>query len=235
MRVHSVELKGRHVLVVEDDPALSLQVRNFLAAQELDVVVASTGAQAADLLSGKTFDLVLLDWKLPDGEGVDICRTLRERGVATPVLMLTAEAELDNKIHGFASGVDDYLTKPFAPRELLARIKTLLARPPAAATDEFKCGSLEIDLRNGTVRVDNEPVNLLPKEFALLQFFARNAGRYFTTEELLSHVWTAEAEVGIATVRVQVNNLRKKLKSAATLIQTSPGQGYRLVQRDSVS
>ncbi len=216
------------ILLVEDDDALSTQVRLFLTSAGYDVTTAPTVSSAEAYLQTVSFDLLLLDWKLPDGDGLSICQRFREKGNATPVLMLTAEDQLDNKVSGFGAGVDDYLTKPYSPRELLARVKSILKRPPSTATDGFRVGSIHLSVRSNEVYVGKEKVALLPKEFALLEFFMRHPDQYFTAESLLSNVWTAEAEVGLATVRVQINNLRKKLDIASNLIQNSPGLGYRL-------
>jgi DNA-binding response OmpR family regulator len=217
------------ILVVEDDEALSMQVKLFLINAGYDVSVASSGREASFMLEQLGFDLLLLDWKLPDCEGIDICQALRSHGRTMPVIMLTAEAELENKLQGFACGVDDYLTKPFAPRELLARVKTILARPPAMASDEFQVGNLQIKIRTAEVYLNGAKLPLLPKEFALLEFFVRHPNQYFDSDSLLSHVWKADAAVGVATVRVQINNLRKKLSTEGRHIQNSPGLGYRLV------
>jgi DNA-binding response OmpR family regulator len=229
MTTNLQQSEQKRILVVEDDRALSGQLNNFLSTAAFDVTVADCGKTAEALLKSDRFDLLLLDWKLPDCNGVDVCRRLREAGSVMPVIMLTGEAELHNKLEGYECGVDDYLTKPFEPRELLSRVKSLIARPPFTNTDEFHIGGLKLKIRTSEATIGGEKLNLLPKEYALLEFLARYPDQYFTAEDLLSRVWKADAEVGIATVRVQINNLRKKLGSASSLIQNSPGLGYRLV------
>src|SRR5262249_17774329 len=156
----------------------------------------STGAQAQQCMSSVQYDLVILDWELPDGDGSDICRNYREQGGCAPVIMLTGKSRADEKERGLNAGADDYITKPFLPKELSARLRALLRRADRPFSGNvLRCGDLALDPSNFSVKRAGQRIELVPKEFALLEFLLRNQNRVFSVDSLISHVWRAEEEV----------------------------------------
>jgi DNA-binding response OmpR family regulator len=223
------------ILVVEDEPDLALGLRANLEVEGHDVAVAHSGEEALREAGVRQPDLVLLDVMLPGIDGFETLRRLRAAGVDAPVLMLTARAEELDKVRGFRSGADDYVTKPFGVMELLLRVQALLRRsgsrvPPSTPT--LALGEIELDAAERTVRRRGVPVVLTPKAFELLHALARRAGKVVSRHELLRDVWGYSAEVTTRTVDAHVAELRRKLEddvASPRLIITVWKVGYRLV------
>jgi two-component system KDP operon response regulator KdpE len=233
---HEDELTGS-ILVVEDEPAVAEVLVAALGARGHDVEVATTGRAALRLASEREPDVVLLDLWLPDIDGIDVCRHLR-RWFANPILVLTADGDEDRKVAALDAGADDYLTKPFSMRELLARLRVALRhrRAVAAAQDPglIRVGDLEVDPDGHRARVGDQPLELARKEFALLVLLARTPGRVLTHEALLSQVWGTSDLARTERLRVQITQLRKKLGEGPQRprIASEAGVGYRLVVSD---
>ncbi|MCA9802889.1 MAG: response regulator transcription factor [Cyanobacteria bacterium HKST-UBA02] len=217
------------ILVVEDDRLLLDLVDEWLTDQHHLVETADNGRQAFELLCTFEYDIVLLDWDLPELSGIEILKAFRERGGATPVLMLTKKGSIDEKEAGFDSGTDDYLTKPFDLKELSARVGALLRRPAALVPPVIRLGNLELDPVRHRVSKDGEEVSLLPREFALLEFLMKHPGQVFSPAALIERVWESDAEVTDEAVSVTVRRLRKKIdaEGKASAIGTVYGVGYR--------
>lgn len=223
----------KRILVIEDDAALARVLRDNLGFDGFDVQCVGSGASALNALKSFTPDLVVLDLMLPDANGFDLFGTLRQGG-GTPIIILTARGQKVDKLRGLNLGADDYVTKPFSPRELIARIRAVLRRGrPADAKEKkasLKVGDLEIDRYRFEVRMKGRQVELTPKEFELLATLVGTPGRVFGREELLDMVWGRDGFVEPRTVDVHVARLRGKF-SAAKLeepgIETVRGVGYR--------
>jgi len=223
------------ILIVEDDPRTSASVALYLRHAGYDVAEARDGLSALDAAASQRPDLVVLDLMLPGLDGFEVCRTLREAG-PTPVIMLTARAMEDDKLRGLESGADDYVTKPFSPRELVARIGAVLRRAkPAAAV--IRCGDIEVDLALRQVRRAGVPVSLTATELRLIEALASAPGRAFTRSELADRAFGHGHEALERTIDVHVMNLRRKLKPersrGSAVILTVFGTGYRLAVMDS--
>jgi two-component system alkaline phosphatase synthesis response regulator PhoP len=224
---------GRRILLVEDDAGLRLTLTHRLAGDGYEVEAAVDGEEGLRRATDRGFDLVILDVALPRLSGFDVCRELRRRGVATPVLILTARGQVVDRVVGLKLGADDYLTKPFEMAELLARIEARLRRHPQSVPPAvYRFGSVEVDLRGTEVRRDGRRVELSAKEFRLLQFFITHRGATLGRNELLDGVWGPDAVPGTRTVDVHVAWLRRKLEEDARrprFILTVHGLGYKFV------
>lgn len=219
------------ILLVEDDPALAKLVRNWLGLEHHIVESVDDGEEGLHRLKVGEYDLIILDWNLPKVTGVDILREFRNFGGSTPVLMLTGNDTISNKEEGFDAGADDYLTKPFHGKELTMRIKALLRRPHNLVGDTLKVGDLELERSQFTVTRNGNEVKLLPKEFALLEFFMRYPNKVFSAEALLERVWASESDTTVEAVTTCIKRLRKKLEAdgGSSPISTVHGVGYKLV------
>ena len=225
------------ILLVEDEEGLILTLTDRLRSEGFDVVSANDGEKGFDAASRETFDLILLDVMLPKKSGYDVCRDLRQRGVLTPVLMLTAKGETIDKVLGLKLGADDYLTKPFEVIELLARIEALLRRSPAQvnrhSAEAFRFDDVAVDFKRATVAKGREPVELSAMEFKLLQYLIENRGVVHSRDHLLDQVWGYDAMPSTRTVDVHVAWLRQKLESNPKhprFIQTVHGFGYKFAE-----
>lgn len=218
------------VLVVEDDKNLVSLLKDQLESHNYVVEVAEDGEYALALMRTYQYDLVVLDWQLPGMEGIELCRAYRLNGGKGRVLMLTGKNTIDDKEVGFDAGADDYLTKPFHVRELLARLRALMRRKPEVSTDEVVVGSLTIAPRTFKVTVNGEEVRLTPREFALLEFLARHPGEVFDPDSLLDSIWPSDTEASKANIKTYVHRIREKLagQQGAPSIVTVHGAGYRL-------
>ncbi|MGW4463724.1 response regulator [Micromonospora sp. NPDC004704] len=220
------------LLVVEDEEDLAEGLRLGLTRTGYAVDVAGDAAQAYDRLTVNEYDLMLLDVNLPDGDGFTLCRSVRRGEVSTPgrgdlrVLMLTARGGLDDRVRGLDEGADDYLVKPFALAELLARVRALLRRDTAGTSARLVVGDLVLDSARHLVARGDERLGLTRKEFGVLEYLMIRPGHVVSSEELLEHVWDANADPFTQTVRVTVGTLRRKLGQGA--IETVVGRGYRL-------
>jgi len=224
------------ILVVDDDVNLCQNICSSLEKDLHQVEAVNSAADACDRLKFYTYDLVILDWSLPDGSGVTVCREYRSQGGATPILMLTGKSELRDKEEGLDSGADDYLTKPFALRELAARARALLRRPQAMVQDELCLGSLRMERHNRRLFVGGKEIELLPKEFALLEFFMLHPNQVFSIDSLIDRVWPSTSDTSPEILRVYVTRLRKKLdlgnensdkSERQVFIRTVHGAGYK--------
>jgi two-component system KDP operon response regulator KdpE len=222
------------VLVVDDEPRLVRLVREILTAVGYAVLSASDGAQALEVLAVEQPDLVLLDIMLPgEMDGYEVCRRVREFS-AVPIIMLTAKVREVDMLHGFDVGADDYLTKPFSAKELIARVKAVLRRSSAPGhealvTADVSCGDLTISFARRRVSISGREISLTPTEFKLLQQLALNANRVMLHEDLLTEVWGPQYRDDIDYLRAYVSHLRRKLEedpSEPRYILTEPGVGY---------
>jgi two-component system phosphate regulon response regulator PhoB len=221
------------ILVVEDEPAIQELISYSLRQARHEVFCAKSAEQALEIINNVLPDLVLLDWMLPGTSGVEFARLLRRstRTKSIPIIMLTARAEESDKVAGLEIGADDYITKPFSPRELLARIKAVLRRrSPEAADDIVEIGGLRLDAATHRVTANENEVTLGPTEFRLLHFLMTHSERVHTRSQLLDQVWGDHVFVEDRTVDVHIRRLRKALEFAGKdgLVQTVRGSGYRL-------
>jgi DNA-binding response OmpR family regulator len=217
------------ILVVEDEKQLASIIKRGLEEEGYAVDAAYDGDAGQYYAENTAYDLVLLDVMLPLKSGLEVCRDLRMKKAAMPILMLTAKGKVEDKVAGLDCGADDYLVKPFAFPELLARIRALLRRE-GGRTPEIAVGSLTLDPAARLVRLEGREVELTGKEYALLEFFMRNPGRLLTRTMLEEHVWNYEFEGGSNIVDVYIRRLRDKIDPGGStgLIQTVRGAGYRL-------
>jgi two-component system alkaline phosphatase synthesis response regulator PhoP len=223
------------VLLVEDEPGLQLAVTDRLMAEGYRVESAADGHTAVQRAGGEPFDIIILDVMLPGRDGFDVAKTVRQQGVQTPILMLTARTQVVDRVVGLKLGADDYLTKPFEMAELLARIEALLRRAPTTSgvsLERFQFGNVRVDVRKAEVTKDGAPVDLSAKEFHLLRYFMEHRGATLSREELLTEVWGYQATPSTRTVDVHVAWLRQKLEPNPRVPQhilTVHGLGYKFV------
>ena len=222
----------RTILLVEDEPGLVLTLRDRLRGEGYNVATASNGEAIENAAHGR-YDLIILDVMLPGRDGLEVCRELRERGVSTPIMMLTARGETADKVLGLRSGADDYVTKPFDMVELSARVEALLrraSRPAPARSRIFRIGPLHVDIQRTEVRRNGEPVRLTAKEFQLLRYLLEHQGMTVSRGQLLKDVWGHNSPQTTRTVDVHVAWLRQKLETDPQdprLIVTVHGLGYK--------
>ena len=234
-------MKRLRILVVEDDPSVRLSLRLTGEKEGFEVVEAASGPEALAELARRRPDLVLLDLMLPGPTGFDVCRAVHQRDGSLPVIILTARGDEVDKVVGLELGADDYITKPFSPRELVARIRAVLRRSaraaeagpqPDSSREQLLFGGLRIDLGSREVTVDDRPVSLTRTEFELLAALAGNAGRVLTRDQIVTRVWGYEAEGGTRLLDSHIAHLRAKIEadpSHPRYIQTVRDVGYRLV------
>jgi DNA-binding response OmpR family regulator len=216
------------LLVVEDEHRLADRLARGLREEGFAVDTAATSSVARDLASGTDYDLVLLDLKLPDGSGAELIETWRREGLTTPILVLTARDLLVDKISGLKAGADDYVTKPFAFGEVLARIHALLRRRGAAPRDLLRIGDLHVDRTSRHVERAGHAIALTAKEYALLEYLALHAGHVLSRSTLAEHVWDSAYEAQSNVIDVIVSRVRRKVDvpGAERLIHTVGGVGY---------
>ena len=227
-------MASNKILLVEDEPDI-LEMLNFSLTRAGFVVDCAETAEDAlnRLFEADPPALIIVDWMLPGMQGVDLAKRLREDSLTreTPLIMLTARGEEADKLKGFDSGIDDYITKPFSPKELIARIRALLRRSGLPTESQLVAGELLLDLRSHELIISGEAVVLGPTEFRLLEFMMSHAGRTFNRSQLLDHVWGRSAYVEERTVDVHILRLRKALKPSGMdrTVQTVRGVGYRFL------
>ena len=216
------------VLIVEDDPALADLLRRTLREAAMAADVAPTGAAGLTALAVNDYDLAVLDVGLPDVDGFEVCRRHRERGGHTPILMLTARAGLDDRVRGLDVGADDYLSKPFAIEELLARLRALARRPAAHLDVVLQFGDLELDTRTLSARRSGRTIRLTAREYALLEYLMRNPERVVSRSQILEHVWDDNFDPVANAVDVLVGRLRRRIQpeGQVPLIHTVRSRGY---------
>ena len=217
------------VLIVEDDAELAGILQAGLAEHRLEATIARSFGEGRERALRGAWDVVVLDVMLPGGSGFDLCTLLRRRGVRTPILMLTARDTVDDRVSGLDAGADDYLTKPFAFRELVARIRALARREPALVPETVRVADLEVDIASREVRRRGRPIVLTAKEFALLEFFVRHAGQVVDRAAITAHVWDENHDPFTNVLEVLIRRLRRKIADAyePKLIHTLRGAGYR--------
>jgi DNA-binding response OmpR family regulator len=226
-------MSGETILVVDDEPTIVEVVELYLRREGYQVVTTGDGAAVLRLAAEHRPALVILDLMLPGLSGLDITRQLRESG-PIPIIMLTARSEEADRVVGLELGADDYVTKPFSPRELVARVRAVLRRMAAAtpaAPALLALGRLQLDPAARTVALDGQPISLTVREFDLLQFLMRNPGQVFTREQLLDQVWGFTFASDMSTVTVHIRRLREKIEQDPAnpqLLQTVWGVGYRM-------
>ena len=224
------------ILVIEDDISILRGLKDNLEYEGYTVMEETNGIKGLKLALEKNTDLLLLDIMLPGMNGFDICKKLRSQGIRTPVIMLTAKGQEIDRVVGLEIGADDYVTKPFSPRELQARVKAVLRRmetePDDKAANPFHSGGLEVDFRQYECRKNGKEVSLTAHEFGLLKYLIRNRGKVITRDELLDEVWGKNVFVSPHTVDTHMANLRKKIEddpSRPRFIISIRGVGYKLI------
>jgi len=224
------------ILVIEDEHRIAESIKKGLVQESFAVDLAFDGEQGYDLAASEEYDVIVLDLMLPKMDGISICRELRKEGIQTAVLMLTAKGELTDKVAGLNCGADDYLLKPFAFSELLARIRALARRPKQQLESVLRVQDLSLDSSNFIVERAGKIINLSKKEFALLEYLMRHAGQIISKEQLINHVWDYDSDILPNTVEVYIGYLRNKIDRAfrrkKALIKTFRGFGYRLGEKN---
>jgi len=218
------------ILVVEDDHRIATSLKKGLELEHYTVDLAFDGIEGYDLASDAKYDLILLDLMLPGMDGLEICRKLRQETNHTPILMLTAKSSIEDKVTGLNDGADDYLAKPFAFEELLARIKALSRRPQQVINTVLKYQDLTVNLETFEVTRANKKIILSQKEFQLLETFIKHQEKVLSKNQLIDYVWSYDADILPNTVEVNIRNLRQKIDVPfkKPLIQTIRGFGYKL-------
>jgi two-component system copper resistance phosphate regulon response regulator CusR len=218
------------VLLVDDDERLANVIEDWLVGESYIVEYTNNGKDGCEKARSNTHEVLILDWQMPGKTGVEICREYRQNGGIGVVVMLTGKTTISDKEEGLDSGADDYITKPFHPRELSARLRALLRRPRAMQAEVFRAGDITLEPKSCRVLKGDKEINFLPKEFALLEFLMRNPNVVFSADELLNKVWSKESENSPDTVRVHITKIRGKIDSPdqESLIRTVHRVGYKL-------
>ena len=216
------------ILVVEDDRTVGQYVKRGLEEQRYQADLVDDGMEGLRLASGGRYDIIVLDLRLPGMNGFEMLRTLRDRGNTTPVLVLTAQDSVDFKVQALRAGADDYVTKPFAFEELLARVEALGRRPKEIRDPVLRVGDLELDIATREVRRAGEKIELTPKEYTVLEYLMRHTGRVMSRTLITEYAWDYHFDPGTNSVDVVINRLRKKVDSAhqQKLVHTVRGVGY---------
>lgn len=225
------------ILIVDDDRVLCTLVSDWLIGQHYDVETTQDGLSALELLKLGGFDLVVLDWDLPGKSGIELLKEFRDWGGHTPVIMLTAKDDPSEKEKGFDYGVDDYVTKPFGVRELAARVRAVLRRPPEMVSEVLVAGDVQLDHSKHRVTKAGVEVKLQPKDFTLLEFFMRNPNQIFSPDVLLTRVWASDSEASIDALRTAIKRIRQAIDTtngdpSKSIIKTVPRVGYTLQSND---
>lgn len=219
------------VLIVEDEHRIATTLKKGLEQERYAVDITFNGTDGYDLASTEEYDIILLDSMLPGMDGITFCTELRAHHIHTPILMLTAKSQIKDKITGLDAGADDYLSKPFAFEELLARIRALVRRPKQSLSTILTVDSLTLDTATFSVTRNGQPIKVSSKEYALLEYMMRHSGTILTKDQIISHVWDFDADVLPNTVEVYIKNLRTKIDApfpeSKALITTVRGFGYR--------
>ena len=220
------------ILVVEDEHRIANMIKKGLEQERFAVDIAYTGNDGYDLASSEDYDLIILDLMLPGLSGLEICKQLRARHFHSPILLLTAKSQIQDKVEGLDAGADDYVTKPFSFEELLARVRALTRRPKTTLKPVLTVADLNLDSANFQVIRDNMQISLSGKEFSLLEYLMRHKNKILTKDTIISHVWNYDADILPNTVEVYIRNLRNKIdipfKNKKPLIQTVRGFGYKI-------
>lgn len=220
------------ILVIEDEHRIANTIKKGLEQERYAVDVAYSGDEGFDLASSEDYDVIILDLMLPQMDGLTICQELRKKQIHTPILILTARGQVEDKVTGLDTGADDYLTKPFSFEELLARTRALTRRPKTAIAAVLTVEDLKLDPQQFSIRRSGKTIQLSNKEFSLLEYLMRHPKKILTKKQIISHVWDYEADVLPNTVEVYIRNLRNKIdepfKNSKNLIKTVRGFGYKI-------
>jgi DNA-binding response OmpR family regulator len=221
------------ILLVEDEVKLASAMKRALELQKYAVDVAYNGNDGLDLAIGEKFDLMMLDLMLPGIDGISLCKKIRDGGIHTPILILTAKGQVSDKVIGLDVGADDYMVKPFSFEELFARIRALIRRPAKANELILSIKDLTVNPTNFIVKRGEKTINLSTKEYALLEYLLRNKNNVLTREQIVAHVWDYDADVLPATVEVHMKHLRDKVDAPfrEQLITTIRGRGYTIREK----
>jgi DNA-binding response OmpR family regulator len=216
------------LLVVEDDRTVGQYIRRGLEESQCHADLVVDGLEALRLISGGLYDVVILDLRLPGMTGLEVLRTLRDRGNTTPILVLTAQDAVGQKVEALRAGADDYVTKPFSFEEVLARVEALARRPKQLSSPKLAVADLELDQGSREVRRAGKPIELTPKEYAVLEYLMRHPGRVMSRTLITEYAWDYHFDPGTNIVDVVINRLRKKLDAghAKKLLHTVRGVGY---------
>lgn len=217
------------ILVVEDDAGLNRMIREWLTFQHNDVDYAENGKDGLEKLRCYEYDCIIMDWELPEMSGIEVVQKFRSMGRPTPVLMLTGKTSINDKEQGFDAGADDYLTKPFHMKELSARIRALMRRASVNVSTVVEARGIRLDTASFRVSRGDTDIQLLPKEFALMEFLMRHADQVFSAETLLSRVWSSDSDATIDAITTCIKRIRKKIdqEGAPSVIKTVHGVGYK--------
>ncbi len=220
------------ILVVEDEPKIARFIKKGLSEEGYAVDVARNGEEALSFAASAPYDVVILDLMLPRIDGITVCRRLRSSDLSVSILILTAKDSIEDRVAGLDAGADDYLVKPFAFAELLARIKALLRRPKGMKPNLLQAGDLELDVVRRRVVRAGSAIELTPKEYSLLEYMMRNRGQVLTRTQILEHVWNYDFYAGSNIVDVYIRYLRKKIDEGhkERLIKTIRGVGYTICE-----
>lgn len=226
-------IMNKQILIAEDEPRMRRLIKDYLSKEDFSIVEASNGKEALDLFQNHKFDLLILDIMMPLLNGFDLCKAIREIS-NIPIIILTARADDDDEVMGYDLGADDYITKPFSPKILVAKVKALLRRlDDLNITNAFiNINSLSINKTSHEVTINGEILSLSPKEYDLLIFLAENKNSVFSRDTLLDKVWGYDFDGDIRTVDTHIKRLREKLREYSSLIITVRGSGYKLEYKD---
>lgn len=220
------------ILVVEDEHKIANSIKQGLEQEKYAVDVAYDGAAGLDLAIGEEYDVMVLDRLLPEVEGVEIVRKVRAKNIHTPILILTAKGQIEDKVEGLDAGADDYLTKPFAFTELLARIRALSRRPKSSLSSTLKVADLTLNPVSFEVQRDEKQIRLSSKEFSLLEYLMRHSNQVVKKDNIIAHVWNYDSDILPNSVEVYIKHLRDKIdkpfENKPNLIQTMRGFGYKI-------
>lgn len=221
------------ILLVDDDFEVTASIEEILTRNGYLVDSTNSVEDAESMLTGFTYDLIVLDWIMPGTHGIDFLARIRNRGLNTPVLMLTGMDKVDNKVRGLESGADDYLTKPFSRQELLARVKAILRRPQTVETDTLSISGVTVDVPKASVTWQGKELKLTRQEFQLLEFLMRNKNQVFSQESLIQRLWSSLSDTSPDAVRTHMSRLRKKFETGGECpVQTVHGRGYVFVAKE---
>ncbi|MCD4811883.1 response regulator transcription factor [bacterium] len=214
------------VLIVEDEPTLRKLEKRYLERNKIQVDEAGTGDEALEMLSISQYDCILLDLNLPEKDGIQVAKELREKQNDVPIVMVTARSQMYDKLRGFDSGADDYITKPFDMKELLARVKAVIKRSSMDKNDVLRLEDMKIFPDRNVVQKGEKEISLSNKEMGILEYLLRNREVIVSAEELLEHVWDSNVDMFSDTVKTHIKTLRKKVDPKKKYIKTVRGKGY---------
>ena len=214
------------ILIVEDEPTLRKLETRFLQKKGFVVDDVENGTEALSELKINEYDCILLDLNIPQKDGIQVSKELRKARNGTPIIMVTARSQIYDKLEGFDSGADDYITKPFDMKELVARVNAVIKRSSINQEEILKVSGLEIHPEKNIVKVEKGDIELSNKEMGVLEYLVRNKGKIISSEELLAHVWDSNVDMFTDTVKTHIKTLRKKIDPKKELIKTVRGKGY---------